>query len=227
MSSVSALPSRTSEATSLSAQIRADIMPMHRQIEALPVSEALVAGTIHPRIYVHLLTQLRAFHLRLDAFIEAHSDLLNFDHGILLRTQSLDRDLAALGASEPNEHALLPITEEFASWMEDEDRRAPLALLGALYVSEGSRMGSMILARRLAQGFGVEMKPGEGIDYHLSGLTDAPKRWQRVRESIERVAEQHGATEHIRSAAVRTMEGFLSVYRDVGSYYSSLGGVEA
>jgi heme oxygenase len=162
----------------LAASMRVAIADLHRLIEDLPVSRAMIDGSLDRETYLSVLRGLRRIHIRLDRAVAAHPGLSPLAWLCEGRSAAIDRDLAALGgvpdAADAGPAEPVP---EFG------------AVIGWIYVTAGSRMGSRVLVRPLAAGLGVEPVPGRGLDYHLDGQDTFPARWQEARAAIDALGE--------------------------------------
>jgi heme oxygenase len=187
-------------------ELRAATGPIHARIEALPVCGAMVAGELDRPAYARLLAGLyhanAAFEAGLQA-VPAVADVWPAPDG---RAAAALRDLRALGA-EPG-----PVPAAVAAWAADLADGHPAAWAGAGYVFEGSRMGSRVLLRALARGFGVEPRPGVGLDYHLPPPGDPAAGWRRVVAALTTLDADTAARAAIVGGAVATFEALYAVH---------------
>mgnify|MGYP005846724215 CR=1 FL=1 len=200
---------------SLPDQIRQAIAAAHIAVEATPLASALAHGTIGVGDYIVLLQELHHLHASLESSLVAaaldqpliasiyHPEAMD-RAGVILR------DLAAFTAipSEQPGQVIQRISTDFASWAVQK----PWALLGALYVMEGSRMGSMMLARSLAKAFSRPAESGFGLDYHVQDMAGRPAAWKQFRKTLADLPftlEQQG---DIIQAAIATMNALVDLY---------------
>jgi len=218
--------STTAHADSLARAIRTRLAERHDAIERLPFAEALVKGPLDPLHYVLALHQLRHLHRLLESALnqvlvrqpEALGDLYN--PSAMERTETLNRDLAfwnqhgATNDGPPRPH---PALDRFAQWLERIAVDQPHALLGALYVVEGSRMGSMLLTNSLVKLLHTDDQPGHGLDYHAEGRVDRPAIWSRFKAGLDQFAATQPTShrEAIQEAAAFTMDTLFEIYRDL------------
>ena len=150
---------------SLSSQLRHETRDVHDRIEQLPVSLAIVKGTITRENYCELLVQQLHLHKAFEDALAAANPAGLFTDA-MRRTDVIVNDLVALDwpVIGPPTEATQNAMNEVQEWAEND----PFKLLGALYVLEGSRMGSMVIIRPIAQALGVSPQPGNGVDYHLT-----------------------------------------------------------
>lgn len=191
-------------------QLRLAIDQTHQDIENLPYSRALLAGQLHRPAYLVSLGQLYHLHLNLECELGCHPQLLSvYRPGVMARGHLIERDLAALGgqAGRPAAQTTRLITR-FRAWSEE----APCALLGALYVFEGSRLGSLVLARSLARSLGVPAEPWRGLDYHIDAASERPRLWGEFKTAMNAVMLSDADRREVVDAAAATMSGLYDLY---------------
>jgi hypothetical protein len=88
----------------------------------------------------------------------------------------------------------------------------PAALVGALYVLEGSRMGSMMIGRQLAKAWQIPPVPGQGLDYHLDGIATRGAEWKAFRAAVDTHPAVQAVAEAVLQLATATMDGLLVLY---------------
>lgn len=193
------------------------IRELHTRIESLPVAQAMAAGTIEPRVYLSLLEQLERLHVILEERLGQATELAGlYEPGTMARASDLQADLEALGAI-PGEGEMLAVTQRFFGHLAEEWADAPAALLGCLYVLEGSRMGSLFLAGRLAAALGVEARLGQGLDYHLRGAAGRVAGWRQFKAALDGSSLANEQGEMVERAAVETMQLLHDLYEAVGA----------
>ena len=202
----------TLETPSLPDLIRAAIAPAHTAVEQTPFARAMITGTITRADYVVGLAQLGILHRELEAATEAAVGL----PAALIpppRTPAIERDLLALGgdASDAAHPAIADIAQRFHDWAAE----SPTALLGAIYVLEGSRMGSMVLARSLTRALHVQPQPNRGLDYHIDGIATRPTDWKAFRNRLAEADFSAESQEQIVAAAVEVMDALTTLYSAV------------
>jgi heme oxygenase len=197
----------------LADELKAAVAPAHATIEALPLSRALADATVTRAGYIALLGQLWHVHDAVEAELDRHA--LPLYRREMARRETLARDRAALGADGPvgpPTAATEALAARIRSWSADE----PAALLGALYVLEGSKMGSMVLARTVARALGVPPGPGRGLDYHLTGIADRPQAWRQFRGEINALELTAAERAAVLRGATATMAGLVGLYETIG-----------
>ncbi|MFQ3648921.1 MAG: biliverdin-producing heme oxygenase [Gemmataceae bacterium] len=201
----------------LAARLQAAIRDLHSRIELLPIAQAMAHGTIGRQEYGRLLSQLRFAHRALEAVLPEQPALESVYHPSMARATDLLTDLAALGLLGAAQR-VLPQTRSFAEEVAGPWAKSPASLVGCLYVLEGSRMGSMILAPRLAKAFGVPMLLGHGLDYHIRDLECRPLLWRQFKTALEGLPFSEQQADTLVRAAERTMEHLYNIYAAVSDF---------
>ena len=192
-------------------QIRAAISESHVAIEKTDFSKAMLSEYIHPMDYARGITQLWYVHNALESGIAKNADLESFFTPDMVRTPTIIRDLSALGYRLDSMDALLEtrtIVATLQSWSKD----LPLALLGCIYILEGSRMGSLVIARFLSKALGNQPGSSLGIEYHTEGASATPMRVRNLKEQIERAELSQSQADAVKLGAVEFMSLLNEMY---------------
>jgi heme oxygenase len=175
----------------------------------------MATGRIDRDTYAAGLGPLLALHKGLEAALAAAHGAPEvaavYDPCRMTRGPLLAADRVALGevpAPAAANVAIGRLADEFHEWAEFR----PWALIGALYVTEGSRMGSMLLARSLSAAFGVRPELGVGLDYHVAGIATRPADWQRFKAAVNALPLAPARAVEVLGAAVVTMNGLVEMY---------------
>lgn len=158
-------------------RIRASTRTRHADLEGTAFSTAMLAGTLPLDRYVG---QLAAYRVVLKALEEELSRatgpcVTSVWSADLVKLPLIDRDLMHFA-----EDGVFPAScaaaqaEACAREIRAAAASDPLALLGFLYVLEGSTMGGMILRRYVAEAYGL--RDTDGVAYYASGDRE---RWAR------------------------------------------------
>jgi heme oxygenase len=196
----------------IATRLREAIGPAHSAIEELPLSRAMIDGRVCREDYSALLGQLWFVHHGLEAELKCHKELL-----AIYRPETMDRaavilrDLAELG-THGGAAAPLESTLSLVRSISDRSAERPWALLGYLYVLEGSRMGSMALARPLAKALGVPAESGVGLDYHRDGMATRVPQWMRFKSVLLALPLGEEDQGEVVSSAIEMMEGLCGLY---------------
>ncbi|WP_431281964.1 biliverdin-producing heme oxygenase [Humitalea sp. 24SJ18S-53] len=179
---------------------------IHERLHQLPALRRLAGGSMSRGDYIALLRQFLAFHFVIEDRL-AQGPTLSV-HGIDIaerrRSGALLADLEALDAPatlpQPPAFCDLPIPPSAA------------AAMGYLYVSEGSRLGGLALARSLD---GL-LPPGDvaGRRFLLGYGPQHGRMWRALCDAIETL----GAADDARSAMIAAaVEAFIVFERHVGT----------
>jgi heme oxygenase len=175
---------------------------IHQRLHRHALLQRLADGSISRSGYIALLNHFLAFHATIEDRLGRGPDLA--EHGIDLaerrRSPLLLSDLALLGApatiAPPPVLRTLPVPGSAA------------AAIGYLYVSEGSRMGGLALARSLD---GL-LAPGSvaGRSFLLGYGPRHGAMWRDLCDTIERVGAADECRGAMISAALRAFSVFES-----------------
>ncbi len=159
-------------------QLREATRDQHEDAEARPLQRAMAQGSITAGSYVMYLGQLRHLHealeTSLDAALDSRPELSALFTDERRRVPDLDADLEAFDVS-PNTVPVLPATETFIARVARLAESDPIALLGPLYVLEGSTNGGRFLARVLARS--LQIGSGAGLSYLNPYGERQPEMW--------------------------------------------------
>lgn len=191
-------------------RIRQLLGPTHAAIEQTGFARAMIGGTIDRPAYCGGLAQLSVLHAALEDALAGWADVAPlYRPADMARADAIGHDLAVLGgfAGDPVE-ATQRLCSSFREWAAD----APWKLAGALYVLEGSRMGSMALVRPLSKALAAEVRPGTGLDYHLAGIATRPQAWQQFRQTLAGLPLTDREQADVCAGATATMDGLFALY---------------
>ncbi len=198
-------------------ELRKATGPIHTRIEELPICKGLLAGTVDRLAYARLLSLLQPLHESFESALNEVSALTGIWPSTPSRAAALGRDLAVFGTE------LEPAIEAVRDWFDGlQSLGHPAAWAGAGYVFEGSRMGSRVLVKCVAQAFHIPLQMGAGLDYHLDSGEDPTGNWKRVMGAL--AAADHGseARAAMIDAAVRTFEVIYALHELAGEPVESL-----
>ena len=149
--------------------------------------------------YGRVLVGFHAFYAPLEAQLQRHHRTapLTLDFSLPRRALLLVADLDVLGLS-PAAHdaALMP------------EIRTHSEFAGRLYVVEGAALGGQVLARHLADKWGIDRNSGAAF-FSGSGPIETGQRWARVLTWLERLAKSSADSRYMvaeASAAFRALE---------------------
>ena len=165
-------------------QIRAAIGPAHERIEQTAYSKALMSDYINPKDYARGIAQLWYIHQAIEQSIEQDPTLSGFFSAEMVRTATIVKDLDAL-AFGLESFDCLPETAQIVATIKKWAESSSFSILGCVYVLEGSRMGSLVIARFLTKALGNVPGSNVGIEYHTEGAASTPIRVRAFKDKID------------------------------------------
>lgn len=178
-----------SDAPTLMQRLKATTMEAHKITEGHPLALRLRMGTAAP----HEVMALHALYLQLYRALAQRCAtttdplLTSVWHPTMVRGPELEADLVAIATRFPDDDLLVQValaTAHVPSALPSND----VALIGALYVLEGSRLGGAFLAPRIAEGLG-----GLELSYYVGRGSETMKYFRefgaRVNAAVERDAD--------------------------------------
>jgi heme oxygenase len=190
-------------------ELRAATGPLHARIERLPIAGAMLAGAVTRAAYARLLGGLFHTYAAFEDGLGGAAEVAAVWPETPSRRLALARDLGAFGADPGTAPAAVG---EWADALAASGQ--PAAWAGAGYVFEGSRMGSRMLVRSIARGFGLDPRPGVGLDFHLDAGPDPVGSWKRVTAALEALGGDPAPRAALVAAAVRTFELLYALHED-------------
>lgn len=193
----------------ISLQLREETSVLHRAAERSPFQRQLLAGRLPVRGYLAWLTQMRIIYTALEHHLAEAERLrpVRFETAPWRRTPELERDLqhwsSGADRSEP-----MPATRAFSDRLAEWAEREPLALLGVLYVLEGSTNGSRHIARILRTAYGLE--GSTGLAFLDPYGESQPLRWKAFKIELDRAVPE-GAAAAMISAAQATFAALTTI----------------
>jgi heme oxygenase (biliverdin-IX-beta and delta-forming) len=190
-----------SKANAMRRRLRDATAAAHERMHAHAGFKGAAAGTIEPLDYRLLLIRLYGFHKPFEDLVRATADRVRLDLDMVDRARSplLLADLQALGF-DTNVEAGLPL------WRPSVHLASKGALLGALYVLEGSTLGGVQIARALK-----DRGSGDVSNARLFFLGRGERQGAMWRELLQKLGalrdDDHEATE-AEEAAVATFGAF-------------------
>jgi heme oxygenase len=186
---------RLDEAPRAVARLRTETRDLHTLTEGTGLARAMVRGAMSRRQYVTQLAAYLRIHTALDAALESRAVR---GLGAGERARQLSHDLASLAHIEPAhppslDAALTDLEARIAS----EERAA---VLGRLYVMEGSSLGAAILFPRLKASLQLE---DDAMTYYRGHGADTIPKWRVFSDRLNEALAKGGADEAI--AAARDM----------------------
>ncbi len=186
---------------SVRALLRKSTAPPHERMHAHPGFHAAAAGMIGDRDYRRLLSRLLGFHRPFEGLIRAaarrHGVDLDFD--ARARSPLLVLDLMSLGLGRGD-------IEGLPDWAPSLDLPSEGAVLGSLYVLEGSTLGGVQIGRSLKARFGDERD--EGRRFFLGRGERHGALWGEFVTRLETLAERPQSCDDAVAASLATFTEF-------------------
>lgn len=191
--------------------VRAAISESHQQIELTPFSKGMMDGSISRSEYANGLVQLWHIHDELESLVYQAGEVTAYFTSEMVRTNTITRDLKAFGYKvftfQPMNETLA-IVNQLRCWGKEK----PFALLGCVYVLEGSRMGSLVIAKPLSKTLGIAPGEAAGIEYHTEGAAQTPSRVRAFKEKIDGANLDEATVSDLTEGAVTFMELLNNLY---------------
>ncbi|MGW1772805.1 biliverdin-producing heme oxygenase [Streptomyces sp. NPDC002104] len=189
------------DCSTLVERIRASTRGRHAELEGTPFSTAMLAGTLPLDRYVGQLAAYRTVLRALEGELSGAQApcVASVWSAELAKLPLLDRDLTHFAEDGvfPASAAAAP-AEAFVREIRAAAASDPGALLGFLYVLEGSTMGGMILRRYVAEAYGL--RGTDGVAYYASGDRE---RWARFTARLNGALPGPGGQDGVVTAACR------------------------
>ena len=209
------------DSVSLMARLRLETASHHHATEDVAFSRAIVAGTLPIESYFAQIKAISEIHEVLEAQLAAstHLAVRRVWHDGLRKLSALQRDVAYLknrnldgaasklpGADEAGRRTIL-----FIAWIHDLARANPVALLGVLYVFEGSMMGSAVLRKHLSAS--LQLDRDHGLSYHSLYGREVRQRFGDFRARMDEAVHGAKEREQVVVAAGKTFEQIGALLR--------------
>jgi len=198
----------------LSGTLRQATAELHRRAERSEFQQAFVAGRLPRAAYGRWLEQMWCVYNALEGHLwraplsERYRELLN---EALRRTPELEADLAFFGLARRAGMATAAaraFEDRMAAWAE----AASPALLGVLYVLEGSTNGSRFIARGVRQAYALAGTDGTRfLDPYGEAQTE---RWGAFKRSLDAAVGADEATAVVAGASA-TFEAITAVGQEL------------
>lgn len=205
-------PANPTPADSIMLRLREDTRAQHEHAESRPLEQALFRGTLPRQAFIDMLGQRFLIHRRLEELVgllgERHPFVAQLIQARLLQTPNLRADLEFFGQS-PDAIAPLPETTVYLAQIDGLFTTHPIALLGAYYVFEGSKNGARILARTVAQAYGLQDQ--RGLRYLDPHGAEQRAFWSEFKTSMDAAPLSPGDRDAIVDAARKTFDAISAL----------------
>jgi heme oxygenase len=201
---------------SLSQALRAETRDWHAIAEEHPFETRLLSGKATRDDYARYLGQLFHVHSALEASLRTLAASHPVFGGVVCeyhyREGALRADLRTLGQT-PDSHPPLAATRLLRQRIEALTGETPLALLGILYVLEGSTNGGRFIARAIRRAMPLPMDAGTAyLDPHGASQRE---RWERFRMTLDTLDLRSEDRDAIIGAACDAFRGVHDILQDL------------
>ena len=206
---------------SIMTRLKSATADLHQAAESSPLQRRLVKGELAPDLYAAFLGQMYLVHAALERALQVatatHPGFTAVVRDYHRREPQLRDDLAFLGVALDT---IAPVAATTAM-LADVERIAaerPVALLGMLYVLEGSTNGSKFIAMAIRKAYRLE--PGPGVAY-LDPHGELQKdRWQAFKVDMDSVDFTEAESEAIIEAAKGMFRSLTEISDELYANYS-------
>jgi heme oxygenase len=169
-------------------RLKTETRELHTHAESRALQQGIATGEVDRASFSAYLGQLYHVHRALESALEesrsAHPAITAVATDDRMRMPDLDRDLAFHGL-DGGKIEVGEAATRFRSRIEETAASNPTALLGALYVLEGSTNGGRFLARSLRKSWGLD---GDGLDYFDPYGDEQPQRWAAFKHDMDQAS---------------------------------------
>lgn len=188
--------------------LRDSTKDLHNDAEGQDFQRDLGSGSVSKEPYILYLQQLYFMHKRLgDLLREAKDPAVNKvirDYHFDL--SCLTSDLAHFGVTAG--YLELPATKKLTAYLEKLAAEKPLALLGPLYVLEGSTNGAKFLAKNVRTALSLG---DTGASYFDRYGEKQRERWQAFKDDMNSCGFSAGEVEDLVESARTMFKSFFAV----------------
>lgn len=206
----------TDKVQSLMGRLRKETKENHKQMEALPFFNALVAGTLPVESYVGQLKTMAIVHSVLEREMETsrHTAVLKVNNQHLAKLPLLNQDVQYfahrnLSDFETATHKALQLSQRIKL----EHALNPLSLLGYLYVMEGSTLGNAGHRFDVAKTF--SLRNDEGLAYYSSYKERLAENWKQFAAAMDENVTDTGDQDRVIAAARDAFDGLKEIYQQL------------
>ena len=200
------------------ATLKAATAEQHRRAERHEFQQMMVRGTLPREVYADWLGQMLHVHRglegHLDRLVESHPRVASVFEDDRRKVPFLLHDLAFYQSDGEGE--ALPATLRFLTLLDTLAATTPFALLGVLYVLEGSTNGARFIARRIRDAYDL---PADGGAAFVDPYGKAqPSRWRAFKAAMEQLGLSEAETRSVTVAAQETFDAVEALGGDLLVY---------
>jgi len=187
--SMTMIQTMTDAPASLADALRDATSDAHRDIENRPLQKQIATGAVEPETLARYLQQLRHLHAAIEGLVDRLRDrredvapLLDAD---MHHSARLDEDLERIRTATPGIDAPTPEMTDTIDRLRMTSEHQQLAIIGALYVLEGSMNGNAFIVRGLRRSKAITASMG--LSYFDPYGETQRERWQAFRSHLDRL----------------------------------------
>ena len=183
-------------------RLRSETRAAHERTEAVPFSQAMLTEVLPRDRFVGQLRAYAVVHESLETALAASTDpaVQSVWREDLGKLPLLQRDLRYFADDPcPLEMEAMQAARSFATEIERIARERPLALLGYLYVLEGSTLGASILRQHIAEMYDLEGT--DGLAYYTPYGKDVMGHWREFKARMSAAVTDSGDQDVVVEAA--------------------------
>lgn len=186
-------------------RLRAETRERHVATEAIPFSSAIVNGSLPRSSYIGQLKAYLPIHAALERAFETpgHPALAAVWSTDMRKTHLIEADLRALDLDGAHIPSAADASAQMVAWVEHLADTDPIALLGVLYVLEGSTLGGALLRRHLSVAYGLT---DDGLRYYSPYGVGPKPHWVAFSERMNSAVTDATDGDRIVAAADETFE---------------------
>jgi len=196
-------------------RLKTETHDLHTHAETRTLQRAIAAGEVDRTTFTAYLGQLYHVHRSLEAALESSRDTFPIvgalATGDRMRVPDLERDLAYFGV-DSEQRAAGESARRFSEQIEQARETDPVALLGALYVLEGSTNGGRFLARALRKSWDLDE---DGCAYFDPYGDEQPQKWATFKQQMDEAPLDPGQEDAIVEMAKATFHVIADVSDEV------------
>lgn len=195
-------------------RLKAETSGAHELTESIPFSAAMVQGRLPLESYVGQLAAYSLVHEALDDALAAstHPAVKAVWRDDLAKAPLLAADLRHFASQRDSVPAeAMQVARAFAGWISGLAIASPVALLGVLYVLEGSTLGATILRQHIARAYGLTGT--DGLAYYSPYGNKVMPHWKEFKERMNGAVTDANEQQQVLAAADGTFQRVGDILR--------------
>jgi len=202
---------------SIMLRLRSETSELHTHAESRTVQREIAKGIVDRSTFIAYLCQLHAVHDALETALrevqDRHPAIAVLATPDRMRVPDLERDLEFYGCDRDG-LSVGDAAGRFVSLVTRTRDSEPVALLGALYVLEGSTNGGRFLAHVLRRSWNLD---GDGLAYFDPYGDLQPPKWAAFKREMDEAAFDADHRDAIVEMAKKTFEAIAAVSDEVAN----------